>query len=56
MEEGLKILNGCGVKDVDYLEIRDSQNLELIKTAQSGNLVAVAAKIGGTRLIDNIIL
>lgn len=56
VEEGLKILNSSNVNDIDYLEIRDSRNLELIKTAQSGNLVAVAAKIGNTRLIDNIIL
>ena len=56
VEEGMNILNNSDVNDIDYLEIRDSQNLELIKTAQSGNLVAVAAKIGNTRLIDNIIL
>ena len=56
VEEGMKILNNSDVNDIDYLEIRNSQNLELIKTAQSGNLVAVAAKIGNTRLIDNFIL
>ena len=56
VKEGMNILKSSDVNDIDYLEIRDSQNLELIKTAQSGNLVAVAAKIGGTRLIDNIIL
>lgn len=56
LEQGLKVLESSDVKDIDYLEIRDSENLELIKTAQSGNLVAVAVRIGNTRLIDNIIL
>jgi len=54
--QGEEILLSNNVTDIDYLEIRDSENLELIKTAQSGNLVAVAARIGNTRLIDNIIL
>jgi len=54
--QGEEILQSNNVTDIDYLEIRDSENLELIKTAQSGNLVAVAARIGNTRLIDNIIL
>ena len=56
VEEGMKILISSDLNEIDYLEIRNSQNLELIKTAQSGNLVAVAAKIGSTRLIDNMIL
>jgi len=56
VEEGKNVLKSCGVNDIDYLEIRGSNNLELIKTAESGNLVAVAANIGSTRLIDNIIL
>ena len=54
--QGEEILRSNNVTNIDYLEIRDSENLELIKTAQSGNLVAVAARIGNTRLIDNIIL
>jgi len=54
--QGEEILLSNNVTDIDYLEIRDSENLELIKTAQSGNLVAVAARIGNARLIDNIIL
>lgn len=56
LEEGLAVLKNSDVNDIDYLEIRDSENLELIKTTQSGNLVAVAARIGNTRLIDNIVL
>jgi len=54
--QGEEILQNNNVTNIDYLEIRDTENLELIKTAQSGNLVAVAARIGNARLIDNIIL
>ena len=56
LEAGLNILKQGGVDDIDYFEIRDPDNLELIKTAESGNLVAVAARVGNTRLIDNLIL
>ena len=56
VKEGTEILKSSGVDSIDYFEIRDADNLELIKTAQSGNLVAVAAHVGTTRLIDNIIL
>jgi len=56
LEVGKNVLEKSDVKDIDYLEIRNSENLELIKTAQSGSLVAVAARVGNTRLIDNIIL
>ncbi len=53
---GLEILGSSDITEIDYLEIRDAENLELIKIPQSGNLVAVAAHVGSTRLIDNIIL
>lgn len=56
LTEGREILKSGGVSDIDYFEIRDSDNMQLIKAVQSGNLVAVAAKVGNTRLIDNIIL
>lgn len=54
VESGIKVLNDSGVSDVDYYEIRDGDTLEPVEEAQQGNLVAVAAKIGSTRLIDNI--
>jgi len=41
---------------LDYLEIVDSESLEHLSTARAGALIAIAAKIGGTRLIDNILL
>jgi pantoate--beta-alanine ligase len=41
---------------VDYVEIVHPESLEQIESLSEGALVAVAAKIGTTRLIDNIML
>ena len=40
----------------DYLEIVDPDNLDPVEHPGSGALVAVAAFVGATRLIDNIVL
>ncbi|CAH2214570.1 pantoate--beta-alanine ligase [Tepidibacter aestuarii] len=42
--------------DIDYVEIVDAKNLEDIETIDRTALVALAVKIGKTRLIDNIYL
>jgi pantoate--beta-alanine ligase len=41
---------------LDYFEIVDTEKLDPLETVKSGALVAVAAYIGTTRLIDNILL
>jgi pantoate--beta-alanine ligase len=41
---------------LDYFEIADPENLEPLQVAVPGALVAVAAFVGATRLIDNILL
>ncbi|HEY3990914.1 MAG TPA: pantoate--beta-alanine ligase [Acidobacteriaceae bacterium] len=41
---------------IDYLEIVDGETLLPLTEARSGALVAVAAHVGSTRLIDNVIL
>jgi pantoate--beta-alanine ligase len=41
---------------VDYLEIVDNQTLDPVADVSGGALVAVAAFVGPTRLIDNILL
>jgi pantoate--beta-alanine ligase len=40
----------------EYLALVDPKTLEPVKTVDATVLVAVAAKVGGTRLIDNTIL
>ncbi|MBV9435875.1 MAG: pantoate--beta-alanine ligase, partial [Acidobacteria bacterium] len=41
---------------VDYVEVIDADTLEAVPSAKNGTLVAVAAFIGKTRLIDNLLL
>ena len=41
---------------VDYIEVVDPETLESVRTATSGTLVAIAAFVGSTRLIDNVLL
>ena len=46
---------GPGVS-VDYLALVDGERLEPVAVAEPGTIVMVAARVGPTRLIDNIIL
>ena len=41
---------------IDYLEMRDSSTLETVAIASDTTLMALAVKIGNTRLIDNTLL
>jgi pantoate--beta-alanine ligase len=41
---------------LDYVSIVDWDSLEPVEEAKPGTLVAVAAYVGATRLIDNVIL
>ena len=42
--------------DVDYLSIRRAQNLEVPDRDCDDLVILVAAKLGGTRLIDNVVV
>ena len=41
---------------MDYLAIVDANTLLPVGSAESGTLVAVAAYVGNTRLIDNFLV
>jgi len=41
---------------IDYLELRDAATLETVSTVSDTTLMALAVKIGTTRLIDNTLL
>jgi pantoate--beta-alanine ligase len=41
---------------VDYIAIVDPSRMEPVETAASGTIVAVAGRVGSTRLLDNHIL
>jgi pantoate--beta-alanine ligase len=42
--------------DLEYLEFMDENNLEEVETADNSTRVFIACKVGGVRLIDNILL
>jgi len=56
LAEGREEFAGEDSVRVDYFEIVDPENLDPIENAADGALVAVAAYVGKTRLIDNILL
>jgi pantoate--beta-alanine ligase len=53
---GLRILEEEPAVRIDYLAIVDPETLFALPDARPGALVAVAAFVGGTRLIDNLLL
>ena len=53
MEQILRSVDGI---EVEYLSVVDGATLEDVTDAQKGDVVAIAARIGRTRLIDNTIL
>jgi pantoate--beta-alanine ligase len=53
---GREVLDGTSGVSTDYFAIVASETLEPVTTARAGTIVIVAARVGPTRLIDNIIL
>jgi pantoate--beta-alanine ligase len=53
--EGVDKLSSMGFK-VDYLELRDAATLDLIESLERPARLLVAAWLGSTRLIDNIVI
>jgi pantoate--beta-alanine ligase len=56
IEAGKRVFAAAPNVRLDYLEIVDTETLEPVNDLSRGGLVAVAALLGGTRLIDNIVL
>ena len=56
LAEADQVLRMAQINDIDYIEIRDPETLELRHRAVEGDLVALAVRVGETRLIDNIVL
>jgi pantoate--beta-alanine ligase len=56
LAEALRVLAGEPAAQVDYCRIVDPDTLEDIANVDQGALVAVAARVGTTRLIDNLLL
>ena len=50
------LIRELGEVDVEYAEIVDPDTLLPVSEGTAGTLVAVAARVGSTRLIDNVVL
>jgi pantoate--beta-alanine ligase len=55
MEAGMAVLREEAGVRVDYLAVVDAESLLPVKRVETGTLVAVAAYVGKTRLIDNFL-
>jgi pantothenate synthetase len=42
--------------DLEYAEVRDAHDLSRKATIDGSTLIALAARVGGTRLIDNVVV
>ena len=56
LAEADRVLRMAQINDIDYIEIRGPETLEFRYRAVEGDLVALAVRVGETRLIDNIVL
>ena len=55
VRKGIETLNAVAGVRVDYLAIVDAKTLLPVASVETGTLVAVAAHVGSTRLIDNFL-
>ncbi len=56
LEAGQRILQAAPGLVADYIAVADPERLAPVETAEAGDVVAIAARVGATRLIDNTIL
>lgn len=52
----LEVLIKMGIEQIDYARVVDANTLSDIETIDSGAVALIAARVGKTRLIDNLIL
>lgn len=50
------VLEGYPGADVEYVAVVDPESLAPVETVDASTLVALAARVGSTRLIDNVVL
>ncbi len=53
---GELVLAASGSIVVDYIAVADPERLAPVETAAPGTVIAIAARVGATRLIDNMLL
>jgi pantoate--beta-alanine ligase len=45
-----------GADSIDYVSVVDAGTLQAVETLGDRGLIAIACRVGGTRLIDNVVL
>ena len=53
---GRQVIESEGGISVDYLALVDAERLEPVAQASAGDVVLLAARVGATRLLDNLVL
>jgi pantoate--beta-alanine ligase len=56
LARGLEVVRRLGGIELEYLEAVDAATLMPVSELHAGTLVAIAAKVGRTRLIDNFLV
>ncbi len=56
IEEATALIKSCPDASIDYIKICDPETLEDVEIIEKPALMAIAVKVGATRLIDNMIL
>lgn len=55
-----QVLTSFGIQEIDYIEVRDAKTLDALSKEEQGCLedpvMLIAARLGATRLIDNMVL
>ncbi len=51
-----KTLRGAGIGEIDYVSIACPRTLKSVETIEGDVVILVAAKVGTTRLIDNVVV
>jgi pantoate--beta-alanine ligase len=50
------VIQRLGGIELEYLQVVDAKTLEPVQVIRPGTLIAMAARVGKTRLIDNFLV
>jgi pantoate--beta-alanine ligase len=53
--EAERVMREGGIDDIEYVDLRDASDLSSVDTVRGKVILAVGARVGATRLIDNVV-
>jgi pantoate--beta-alanine ligase len=56
LKAGVDVIQRLGGIELEYLQVVDAKTLEPVQVIRPGTLIAMAARVGKTRLIDNFLV